>query len=54
LTKQRFSTYPFDKIIDVLGVDRYGQQIAAAWIAKEKLCEPVDDRYRVKVVPINR
>jgi transposase len=26
----------FDEVIDVLGADRHGQQILAAWIGKEK------------------
>jgi transposase len=37
----------FDKIIDVLGADRYGQQIAAAWIAKEKLRDVLNLRARL-------
>jgi transposase len=35
------------KIIDVLDRDRYGQEIAAAWIAKEKLRDVLNLRPRV-------
>jgi transposase len=34
---EHLSPGQFAKIIDTLGRDRYGQEIAAAWIAKEKL-----------------
>ena len=37
----------FAKIIDVLDRDRYGQEIAAAWIAKEKLRDALNLRARV-------
>ena len=37
----------FAKIIDTLDRDRYGQEIAAAWIAKEKLRDALNLRARV-------
>jgi transposase len=37
----------FAKIIDVLDHDRYGQEIAAAWIGKEKLRDVLNLRARV-------
>jgi transposase len=37
----------FDKIMDRLGADQYGQQILAAWIAKEKLRDVLNLRARV-------
>jgi transposase len=37
----------FAKVIDTLDRDRYGQDIAAAWIAKEKLCDALKLRARV-------
>jgi transposase len=37
----------FAKVIDVLGGDRHGQQILAAWIGKEKLREALNLRARV-------
>jgi transposase len=37
----------FAKIIDTLDRDRYGQEIAAAWIAKEKLRDVLNLRARV-------
>lgn len=36
-----------DKILDVLSADRHGQQIAAAWIAKEKLRDMLNLRARL-------
>jgi transposase len=37
----------FTKIMDVLGQDRHGQEIAAAWIAKEKLRDALNLRARL-------
>ncbi len=37
----------FAKIMDTLGADRHGQEIAAAWIAKEKLRDVLNLRARV-------
>jgi transposase len=37
----------FAKVIDTLGADRHGQEIAAAWIAKEKLRDVLNLRARV-------
>ena len=37
----------FAKIIDTLDRDRYGQEIAAAWIGKEKLRDALNLRARV-------
>lgn len=34
----------FDKIMDRPGAEQYGQQILAAWIAKEKLRDPLNLR----------
>ena len=44
---EHLSPAQFAKIIDVLGRDRYGQEIAAAWIAKEKLRDVLNLRARV-------
>ena len=37
----------FAKVMDTLGADRHGQEIAAAWIAKEKLRDVLNLRARV-------
>jgi len=37
----------FDKIMDTLGGGRYGQEILAAWIAKEKLRDALNLRARI-------
>jgi hypothetical protein len=37
----------FAKVMDTLGRDRHGQEIAAAWIAKEKLRDVLNLRARV-------
>jgi transposase len=37
----------FAKVIDTLGADRHGQEIAAAWIGKEKLRDVLNLRARV-------
>jgi transposase len=37
----------FAKVIDTLGADRHGQQIAAAWIGKEKLRDALNLRARI-------
>ena len=37
----------FAKVIDTLGSDRHGQEIAAAWIAKEKLRDVLNLRARI-------
>jgi transposase len=37
----------FTKILDILGADRHGQQIAAAWIGKEKLRNALNLRARI-------
>ena len=39
----------FAKIMDTLGADRHGQEIAAAWIAKEKLRDVLNLRARLTV-----
>jgi len=44
---EHLSPAQFAKIIDVLDRDRYGQEIAAAWIAKEKLRDVLNLRARV-------
>ncbi len=44
---EHLSAAQFTKILDVLGRDRYGQQIAAAWIAKEKLRDALNLRARI-------
>ncbi len=44
---EHLSPDQFAKIIDVLDRDRYGQEIAAAWIAKEKLRDVPNLRARV-------
>jgi transposase len=44
---EHLSPGQFAKIIDTLGRDRYGQEIAAAWIAKEKLRDALNLRARV-------
>lgn len=37
---EHLSAAQFTKIMDILGRDRYGQEIAAAWIAKESSAMP--------------
>ena len=44
---EHLSPAQFAKIIDTLDRDRYGQEIAAAWIAKEKLRDALNLRARV-------
>ena len=44
---EHLSAAQFAKIIDTLDENRHGQEIASAWIAKEKLCEALNLRARV-------
>ena len=44
---EHLSPGQFAKIIDTLDADRYGQEIAAAWIAKEKLRDALNLRARI-------
>jgi transposase len=44
---EHLSPAQFAKVIDTLSRDRYGQEIAAAWIAKEKLRDALNLRARV-------
>jgi transposase len=44
---EHLSAAQFAKIIDTLDRDRYGQEIAAAWIGKEKLRDALNLRARV-------
>jgi transposase len=44
---EHLSAAQFAKIIDTLDRDRYGQEIAAAWIAKEKLRDVLNLRARI-------
>ncbi len=44
---EHLSAAQFAKILDTLDRDRYGQEIAAAWIAKEKLRDVLNLRARV-------
>lgn len=44
---EHLSPDQFAKIMDTLGSNRYGQEIAAAWIAKEKLRDVLNLRARV-------
>jgi transposase len=44
---EHLSPAQFAKIIDTLNENRYGQEIAAAWIAKEKLRDALNLRARV-------
>ena len=44
---EHLSPAQFAKIIDTLDHDRYGQQIAAAWIGKEKLRDVLNLRARI-------
>ena len=44
---EHLSAAQFAKIIDTLDRDRYGQEIAAAWIGKEKLRDTLNLRARV-------
>ena len=44
---EHLSAAQFAKIIDTLDENRYGQEIAAAWIAKEKLRDALNLRARV-------
>jgi transposase len=44
---EHLSAAQFAKIIDTLDRDRYGQEIAAAWISKEKLRDALNLRARV-------
>jgi transposase len=43
---ERLPTAQFAKVIDTLDRDRYGQEIAAAWVAKEKLRDVLNLRAR--------
>ena len=49
---ERLSPAQFVKIIDTLDRDRYGQEIAAAWIAKEKLPDVLNLRARDRLRPV--
>ena len=52
---EHLSPAQFAKIIDVLDRDRYGQEIAAAWIAREELRHVLNLRARVRgSVPCER
>lgn len=44
---EHLSPGQFAKVIDTLDRDRYGQEIAAAWIAKEKLRDALNLRARI-------
>jgi len=45
----------FAKVIDPLGADRHGQEIAAAWIGKEKLRDALNLRARItRSIPCER
>jgi transposase len=45
----------FAKVMDILGVDRHGQQILAAWIGKEKLRDVLNLRAAVtRSIPCER
>ena len=44
---EHLSPGQFAKVMDTLGKDRYGQEIAAAWIAKEKLRHALNLRARI-------
>ena len=44
---EHLSPSQFAKVMDALGRDRHGQQIPAAWIAKEKLRDALNLRARV-------
>jgi transposase len=44
---EHLSGAPFAKIIDTVDRDRYGQEIATAWIAKEKLRDALNLRARI-------
>jgi transposase len=44
---EHLSPAQFGKILDTLGGNRYGQEIAAAWIAKEKLRDVLNLRARI-------
>jgi transposase len=44
---EHLSPAQFAKVMDTLGSDRHGQQILAAWIAKEKLRDALNLRARV-------
>jgi hypothetical protein len=44
---EHLSPAQFAKIIDTLDRDRYGQEIAAAWIAKEELRDTLNPRARI-------
>jgi transposase len=44
---EHLSPDQFAKVIDTLDRDRYGQEIAAAWIAKEKLRDVLNLRARI-------
>jgi transposase len=44
---EHLSPSQFAKVMDTLGADRHGQEIAAAWIAKEKLRDVLNLRARV-------
>ena len=45
--REHLSAAQFAKILDTLDRDRYGQEIAAAWIAKEKLRDVLNLRARI-------
>jgi transposase len=44
---EHLSAAQFAKIMDILDCDRYGQEIAAAWIGKEKLRDVLNLRARI-------
>jgi hypothetical protein len=44
---EHLSPGQFAKVMDTLGKDRYGQEIAAVWIAKEKLRHALNLRARI-------
>ena len=52
---EHLSPAQFAKVMDTLGADRHGQEIAAAWIGKEKLRNALNLRARVtRSVPCER
>ena len=52
---EHLSPAQFAKVMDTLGADRHGQEIAAAWIGKEKLRDVLNLRARVtRSVPCER
>jgi transposase len=52
---EHLSPAQFAKVMDTLGADRHGQEIAAAWIGKEKLRDVLNLRARItRSVPCER